>query len=191
MINPDGIAFDIDGVVADTMSLFLDIAKQEYNINDIKYEDITDYDLSVCLDIPNRILDDIIEKIIDGEYQVKLKPIKGAAQVLKKVAEHSEKLLFITARPRIGKLRDWFASEFMPDIPQNKVEIISTGSFEAKKEILLKTKKKWFIEDRVLTCFDLYEAGITPIVYTQPWNLKPHPFLKMKNWRDIEQLIEF
>ncbi|MBW1649289.1 MAG: HAD hydrolase-like protein [Deltaproteobacteria bacterium] len=191
MIDPNGIAFDIDGVVADTMSLFLDIAKQEYNITNIKYEDITDYDLSACLNMPEEIIEDIVEKIIDGKYSTKLKPIEGAAEVLKKVSEHSEKLLFITARPRIGKLKGWFFSEFMPDILPSQVEIVLTGSFEAKKDILFEMKKKWFIEDRILTCFDLYEAGITPIVYIQPWNITPHPFLKVKNWRNIEQLIEF
>ena len=191
MINPNSIAFDIDGVVADTMSLFLDIAKKEYNITNIKYEDITDYDLSICLDIPNTIIEDIIKKIIDSEYSIMLKHIEGAAQVLKKISNHSESLLFITARQRIGKLKEWFFSEFMPDIPANQVEIIATGSFETKKDILFEMKKKWFIEDRILTCFDLHKAGINPIVYIQPWNLTPHPFLKVKNWQDIEQLIEF
>ena len=190
MINPKDIAFDIDGVIADTMSLFLDIAREEYNITDIKYEDITDYALPACLDIDKEILEDIIERITDGRYNAKLKPIKGAAEVLKKISEYSE-LLFITARPRIGILKEWFFSEFMPDISPNRAEIITTGSFEAKTEILIDMKKRWFVEDRLLTCFDLYEAGITPIVYMQPWNLTTHPFLKVKNWRDIEQLIEF
>ena len=35
-IDPASIAFDIDGVVADTMTLFLDIARDEYNIDWIR-----------------------------------------------------------------------------------------------------------------------------------------------------------
>ena len=40
-VVPDRIAFDVDGVVADTMRLFLDIAREEYGINHTRYEDIT------------------------------------------------------------------------------------------------------------------------------------------------------
>jgi hypothetical protein len=36
MIDPGTLAFDIDGVVADTMTLFLEIARDEFNINSIR-----------------------------------------------------------------------------------------------------------------------------------------------------------
>jgi hypothetical protein len=51
MIDPASVAFDFDGVVADTMSLFLNIASVEYNINGIGYDDITSYNLEECLSI--------------------------------------------------------------------------------------------------------------------------------------------
>ncbi len=37
----------------------------------------------------------------------------------------------------------------------------------------------------------LHEAGITPIVYTQPWNREPHPFMTVNNWEDIEAIIDW
>lgn len=39
MINPVSVAFDIDGVIADAMTLFLDIARDIFHINGIRYED--------------------------------------------------------------------------------------------------------------------------------------------------------
>ena len=39
MIHPASVAFDIDGVIADTMTLFLDIARDVFHINGIRYED--------------------------------------------------------------------------------------------------------------------------------------------------------
>jgi phosphoglycolate phosphatase-like HAD superfamily hydrolase len=33
MIDPTRVAFDIDGVIADTMSLFLDIVHEDFNIS--------------------------------------------------------------------------------------------------------------------------------------------------------------
>jgi len=44
-IDPTSVAFDIDGVVADTMSLFIDIARDEFNLKNITYEQITSYSL--------------------------------------------------------------------------------------------------------------------------------------------------
>jgi hypothetical protein len=39
LIHPASVAFDIDGVIADTMTLFLDIAGDVFHINGIRYED--------------------------------------------------------------------------------------------------------------------------------------------------------
>ena len=39
MIHPASVAFDIDGVIADTMTLFLDIAGDVFHMSGIRYED--------------------------------------------------------------------------------------------------------------------------------------------------------
>ena len=59
MIDPAAVAFDVDGVIADTMALFIDIARDEYAINGIRYEDITCYMLEECLDIEPDIINAI------------------------------------------------------------------------------------------------------------------------------------
>jgi len=43
MIDPMTVAFDVDGVIADTMTLFLELARREYGIAGLNYEDITSY----------------------------------------------------------------------------------------------------------------------------------------------------
>ncbi len=60
MIDPASVAFDIDGVVADTMTLFIDIAREEYDIDWIRYEDITSYYLEECITIDSEITSEII-----------------------------------------------------------------------------------------------------------------------------------
>ncbi|MBW1744291.1 MAG: hypothetical protein JRJ47_12825 [Deltaproteobacteria bacterium] len=37
MVTPENIAFDIDGVFANTMGLFLEIARKDFGINNHKY----------------------------------------------------------------------------------------------------------------------------------------------------------
>lgn len=39
MIHPALVAFDIDSVIADTMTLFLDISRDVFHLNGIHYED--------------------------------------------------------------------------------------------------------------------------------------------------------
>lgn len=188
-IDPGAIAFDIDGVVADTMTLFVDIARQEYNIQWLQYEDITNYSLESCIDIPSDILDAIVQKLLDGGHKNPLMPIKGAPEVLSRIGQESGRLLFVTARPYPGPITDWMA-EILP-LPSSTFEIVATGSFEAKTEILLERKVACFVEDRLETCYSLEEVGVLPILFKQPWNRENRKFIEVDSWRDLEAMIAF
>ena len=186
-IDPSEIGFDIDGVISDIMSLFINIAKNEYDINWIKYEDIKCYFLYECLDLDHKIIDSIIEKLLKKSYNSKLKPIDGAGNVLAKLSKHKP-ILFVTARTTSDAITEWIINTF--SLEASNLEIIATGSFEGKKSILLDRNIKYFVEDRLETCIYLNEFGITPILFKQPWNRKKHNFIEVNNWREIEQLIK-
>ena len=190
MIYPEKIAFDIDGVFIDVMSLFIKIAEKDYNIKGIKLEDITDYMLEDCLDIDAKVVNEIIEKIIDKKHDFEIEAIESSAEILKKIGMAGGHLLFITARHKIGHVREWIENQLSPFDP-DKIEIIATGSFEAKAELLINKNKKYFLEDRVETCFDLHKAGITPVLYKQPWNRKAHPFIEISSWKELDDLVNY
>ena len=101
-IPPDALAFDIDGVVADTMALFLEIASDDFGINTIRYEDIVSYSLEDCLDLDRAVLEDIVRKLLDGDHSQPLLPVAGAADVLMRLGQGFPPLLFVTARPYAG-----------------------------------------------------------------------------------------
>ncbi len=189
MINPSSIAFDVDGVFADTMTLFLDIAHKEYGINWIRPEDITSYSIEDCIDIDKNIINNILNSILDGNYNVTLKPIDGAPEVLTKLGMSQRRLLFVTARPYLGPIYDWMLS-ILPLKPDS-IEIVTTGTFEGKSDVLLRKNVAYFVEDRLETCFKLKEAGITPVLFKQPWNREAHPFVEVETWSDLEELIKF
>jgi uncharacterized protein len=189
-INPQSIAFDIDGVFIDVMSLFIEIAEKDYNIRNIKLEDITGYMLEECLNIDAELVNEIIDKIIDHKHDYEIQAIDSSAEILRKIAATSGEILFITARPRIGHIKEWIADQLYP-FDADKIEIVATGSFEAKAEVLISKNKKYFLEDRLETCFDLYQAGISPILYKQPWNRKSHSFIEVASWRELDSLINY
>ena len=189
IINPATVAFDFDGVIADTMTLFLDIARNDYRVQGIEYEDITSYYLEECLDVDPEILKEISSRIVAGDYRQPLKIYEGAFEVLSRLAECHRPLLFVTARPCLGPVGDWLRENISLD--SHQVEVVTTGSFDNKAAVLQEKKITHFIEDRLETCFAVQEAGIVPVVFRQPWNRQPHEFLEVGSWAEIASLIAF
>ena len=188
MINPKHLAFDIDGVLAHTMQLFLDILKTVYGINHIVYEDITQYQLDACLDVDPDIISATTDRIITGNYPCRLAPIDGAVPVLKRLHAYGP-IRLVTARPYPGPIKAWI-DELLP--PETfKVNITATGSFDAKAEVLGAQNVSCFVEDRLDTCFLLEAHGITPVLFAQPWNRNAHPFLEIGSWRELDGHIQW
>jgi hypothetical protein len=188
LIPPAAVAFDIDGVIADTMTLFLDIAREDYAIDGLKLSDITSYELVKCLDIDAGILTEISNKIVDGAYRVPLKTMPGAAHILSRIVDCHSPVLFVTARPYPGPIRDWISDTL--GLSMRHVELVTTGSFDSKAEVLLDRKISYFVEDRLETCFHLQDVGVTPVVFQQPWNRQPHQFIEVDSWTALGALID-
>ncbi len=188
-IKPHEIAFDIDGVVADTMSSFIYVAKREFGINGIRKEQITSYWLEDCLPIPDEIITAIINKILEDPFGTNLSPMEGAVDVLKKISQYS-RLIFITARPIKEPIEEWLNFN-LKGVPREQIEIIATGRHEIKAEILKELKISYFLEDHLETCKRICERGLKAIVFDHPWNREDTPFLRVKNWRELKGLIQF
>jgi 5'(3')-deoxyribonucleotidase len=187
IIDPAAIAFDIDGVIADTMTLFLDIARDEFAIEGVRYEDIRCYNIADCVDMDIEVIDRILDRILDGGYQAPLNPLPGAADVLARLARRCGRLLLVTARPHIGPIGDFIQRLLPADV--EGMDIVTTGSFDAKADVLKQRRITHFVEDRLETCLTLAAAGITPVLFVQPWNRMPHPFIEVSSWGEIEELI--
>lgn len=185
-IDKKDIAFDFDGVVADTMGLFVDAVRNDFGRLDITLDMITDYDLRKCLDISVDILIEIGGKIMSENCSDYLMPMDGAVDVLKKFTK-DEKLLIITARPQKKPVENWI-KQFL-EISQDKFEVVATGDFNSKAEVLKEYNKKYLIEDRIETCFYLKEKGFEPLVFIQPWNRQPNDFIEVSSWEDISKII--
>lgn len=186
-IEPAELAFDIDGVVADTMHLFLAIARSDFGINTARYEDIVDYDLRNCLDIPEDVMTEIILRIVGGGYGHPLRPIGDAARVISRLNDRHRPTLFVTARPEKEHIAGWLCENL--DVSPDAITVVATGSFEKKREVLTENRIRYFVEDRLETCFLLAESGVAPIVFRQPWNRKSHPFAEVSGWDEIEAMV--
>jgi uncharacterized protein len=187
-IPPTAVAFDIDGVIADTMTLFLDIAREDYEIEGYQLSDITCYELEKCLDIDRDILEEITGKILDGRYRSPLKIMPDAQEVLFRLADCHSPILLVTARPYMGPMGEWIGETL--GLTEQQVDVVTTGSFESKAEVLLERNISFFVEDRLETCFHLENFGVRPVVFQQPWNRRPHRFIEVDGWRALGSLID-
>ena len=155
-IAPQDIAFDFDGVVADTFRLFVHLAHAEYGI-EINYEDITHYEFLKVIKMDRATADRIVEQLTDRPHELDLKPNKGATRMLTRFAEFSP-ILFVTARPTGGPVALW-CEKTMPHL-LSSIHIEATGESTAKLPVLKEHGVRYFVEDRLDTCHLLAEAGI-------------------------------
>jgi uncharacterized HAD superfamily protein len=187
-IHPRAIAFDFDGVVADTFRLFIEIARSDYNV-DVEYEDITDYEFLKVVDMNFADAMKIIDTLTYHPHELDLRPNRGAESVLARMALETS-LLFVTARPIGRPVEMWFEKN-MPLIQPEAITVMATSENTAKLPVLKEQGVAYFVDDRLDTCHLLSREGITPIVFDQPWNRQPHPFTTVKNWEDISRLINW
>ena len=185
-ISPREIAFDIDGVVADTFRIFVEKARRHYGYT-FSYEDITEYEFLEVLDITEEDSDAIICELLENPIESGIQPIRGAVQVLTRLSGIAP-LLFVTARPEKDPIIEWMHHQ-LPHVDKDLICLEATQTSTDKLPILLERNVKYFVEDRLDTCFLLNEISVNPIVFEQPWNRKGHPFPVAGDWEDISGMI--
>lgn len=187
-IAPEEIAFDVDGVVADTFHLFVAKARSEYGYQ-FEYEDITEYDFMKVLDMEVEASDAIIQGLLESPLESGLLPISGAVDVLTRLSFLAP-LHFVTARSQKEPILNWVEHQ-LPEVDRDRIRIEVTGVHTEKIPVLIEMGFKYFVEDRLDTCPLLEQNGITPILFEQPWNKKPHPYQVVRDWEEISMLIDW
>lgn len=187
-ILPNEIGFDVDGVFADTFSAFVEIASSRYGCR-FSYEDITEYEFMNVIDIDERTSEEIIRALLDSPLENGIRPLAGAPEVLTRLSEYGP-LLFVTARPEKKGIDEWIYSQ-LPAVRRDLIRLEATNSHRNKLPILQEYGIRYFVEDRLETCYLLEKEAIMPIVFEQPWNRKPHPFSIVKNWGELSALVKW
>ena len=187
LIQPTELAFDIDGVVADTMSLFVRLAHDRYGLSHITKDNMTCYNLHNCLNLEPEVIDDLICLTLDDEHTLQIPPMPMAPDVLTELANHGP-LRFVTARIWPESIISWL-QQTLPQVSPENIQVIATGLPEAKLAILKDLQVRYFVEDRLETCHLLAQDGIQPLLYDQPWNRVPNQFPRFDSWLQLRQIM--
>ena len=187
-IRPAELAFDIDGVIADTFRAFVRTARELYGV-EIEYEAITDYDFRKVIDIDDETTDAIIEQILEDPLGFGIAPVQGAVDVLRRLSGFGP-LCLVTARTNRKAIMDWVRQTLQIE-DGAPIRLEATGTHEEKLPVLLRHGIRYFVEDRLETCYLIQQSPVTPIVFDQPWNRQDHPFLSVGSWDDIRDMVEW
>ncbi|MCL4503687.1 MAG: haloacid dehalogenase [Deltaproteobacteria bacterium] len=184
----NSLAFDIDGVVADIMTTFLDLARTRYDCgHHLRVDDLTTFRLEDCLDLEPDIIQLLIRELIDRPHELTVEPLPHAVPVLTRLARQIP-LLFVTARDRATPIKTWLR-QTLSQVPPEAIQVVATGDPDTKLHYLLDHRVQYFVEDRLETCQQLAAHGITPILFAQPWNRRPHSFLEVADWPELAGLL--
>ncbi len=185
-IHPRQIGFDIDGVVADTVEAFIRIARQDYGLDRISPADITEFEVERCLDVDPPVVQEIFTRLLQNPLAVGLKPMPHAVTVLGEFAQFAP-LTFVTARQQEPPIAEWLATALGQDI-FDRSRLVAMGDHDKKAQYIKELGLDYFVDDRAQTCVILNQYGITPMVYSQPWNHGKHDLQTVENWQDIREL---
>lgn len=181
------IGFDFDGVIADTADSFLRIAGEKYGYPSLTKEDITNFELEECIDIPKDIVEKIFTEIMLDSIGTGVAPMAGAVETLSSFARQ-DRVTIITARPMDRPVHLWLEKYFEPQVLPG-ISVIATGDHNDKVRHIHANNIRYFVDDRVDTCKSLISENIVPIVYKQPWNEGRHNMAQVANWDDISNMV--
>ena len=181
------IGFDLDGVIADTGEAFIRLACEEFDYCSFRLEDITSFQVEDCLNIPRNQVEQIFQAILENSLETGLQPLPDAVEVMTDMATQAP-VTIITARSLKKPVADWL-DHFFPAKTCNRINLIAMGDHDDKVRYIKEHKLNFFVDDRIETCLQLADAGITPIVFQQPWNHNKHKLNSVSSWQEIHKLL--
>lgn len=178
------LGIDIDGVVANTQPVIIDILNRHYGTN-YCLEDFFDFDPRKMFGISR---EDIYQKVLEHELDLikYSRPMPRAAEQLHRLSDHYE-LYFISARSThyFKYSVDWFNRYRIP-----YREIIHLGQHH-KLETARQKQVGLFIEDTLPNAIHIARGNIPVLLYNATYNQGqlPEGITRVYNWDEIADLL--
>lgn len=188
-IPPNKIGFDFDGVIADIGEAFIRLACSDYGYCSFSLNDITDFNVEKCIDIPESIVNSIFSAILDDSLETGLRPISGAVNILERLAKEA-RITIITARSNGEPVSDWL-NHYLSSATCSQIQLIAMSDHDQKVHYIQDEGLRYFIDDRGETCRQIEAAQLTPLLFDQPWNRTCSAGVRVTGWNDLNRFIRF
>lgn len=170
------IGIDIDGVITDFVTTFIEVVKEKYNLR-FGEEDIREHELYKVLGIRKQEALELINKTLLHDLQ----PQRGAVEAIHQLSK-SHEIFLITARPpNTGDVtKKWLENH---NVKYNKLIYLNEGSKDTVEEDL-----DVVIDDNLVDIMRWEGKVSLVIVFNHPWNKSlniKNSFIRAYNWADI------
>jgi hypothetical protein len=178
------VGVDIDGVLADSLPLWVDELNRFFKKNK-RVEEIHIYDICRTYEITPRELDDFLRS--KGRLLMSAPPpVTGAPYYLKRLKQRHD-VYIITARDEryAPETRDWLKGH---GLPYDELHLL--GSHE-KEAACLEMKLNVMVEDTLEIGLKLSAAGVPVLLMDAPYNqgLLPRLVYRKRSWAEIYRTI--
>lgn len=193
------IAIDVDDVLADFSSEFVEFQKEKYqldlsNLKQKLYRKdwIVESGLSV-LEARKRIIE-----FVESDKSKKLKTVIGSQEALKKIKEKF-KLVALTGRPTSASdlTKKWLDENFpntFSNFLSTDAHIFGGNGLYSKGELCLENNVKLLIDDLPQYCLECVSVNVPTFLFDQPhnqyFNEKEYPEItRMFSWEEIAKKL--
>lgn len=178
------IGVDIDGVLADSLPLWVNELNRFFNKNK-QVEEIHLYDICRTYDITTQQLDQFLTR--KGKYLMSEPlPVPGASYYLSRIKQYHD-IYIVTAREELygRETRGWLKKYSLP-----YDELLLLGSHE-KKEACLEKQLNVLVEDTLEIGVKVSAAGVPVFLMDAPYNQGALPGLvyRKRSWDEIYRSI--
>ncbi|MEJ5377751.1 MAG: hypothetical protein WHX93_14335 [bacterium] len=178
--------FDIDSVVGDLSAILERVAWEEFGVR-VSRAQFTEFQLENCLPFDSDFILKWISTALEPRWTLQMEPYPGAVEALREISQ-VQPLYFVTARPDSEGISLWL-QQILQGVPKEHILVKAVGIFETKLPALKEWNITHFVEDRLETCKIIAQNGIVPIVFEQPWNLRSHPWPRVRGWEEILAMV--
>lgn len=186
------IGIDIDEVVADLTSVFIDFLWEKYGIetsmNKVIEYDLNAYKYSNDEDEQNERYKEVKHVVNTSGFQSKAKPIEGAPAAITQLKRQGHEIYFVTKRPKENRdaTAIWLKKNGIPF-----TSIITVGGDGEKGLVGRRLNLDVFIDDLESNLESMYKykknwrKGL--LLLDKPWNKEydGSKFTKVNNWAEI------
>jgi uncharacterized HAD superfamily protein len=177
------IGMDIDGVIVDYGSVILPLLSEVCN-RKVAYQDLCSWDLGEALNIDEETMADTWERILNGDLLRQAPAIKGAIEGLAAISGHE--IWLVTSRPFSTQ------SLTLSWLHDNKVRYDHVVFNRRGDKLSVGPTFDVFVEDFIEEARVIAEAGISTILFDQPWNhaaVLPNNCKRVYDWNAMLLLI--
>jgi len=178
------IGVDIDGVLADSLPLWVEELNRFFNKGK-RLEEIHLFDICQTYEITGEELSKFLDR--RGRYLMTAPPpVAGAPYYLSRIKQYHE-IYIITAREeQYGReTQEWLKKHELP-----YDDLLLLGNHD-KKEACLAKKLHVMVEDTLEIGVDVSAAGVPVLLMDAPYNRGPLPGLvyRKRSWREVYRAV--